>query len=52
MCKGTQTDSYNVQLHYYQLMIQCMLMYYMSRQWDGNPLGLGLVAEAKPSEFS
>ena len=24
----------------------------MSRQWDGNPLGLGLVAEHKPSEFS
>ena len=23
----------------------------MSRQWDGNPLGLGLVAEDKPSEF-
>ena len=21
-------------------------------QWDGNPLGLGLVAEDKPSEFS
>ena len=24
----------------------------MYRQWDGNPLGLGLVAEDKPSEFS
>ena len=24
----------------------------LSRQWDGNPLGLGLVAEDKPSEFS
>ena len=24
----------------------------LSRQWDGNPLGLELVAEDKPSEFS
>ena len=23
-----------------------------SSQWDGNPLGLGLVAEDKPSDFS
>ena len=24
----------------------------MRRQWDGHPLGLGLVTEDKPTEFS
>ena len=35
-----------------ELLNLAEIRFCLSRQWDGYPLGLGLVAEDKPTEFS